>query len=114
MDDIKQGLRAKPTCHRRTDRFVSKCGICFINFHRLPPASGRRRIREKLCVAALVQAHEPKYRLLDRLSDSQKAVILQERGLLIAQLSGDIMTFFLGENNAVELLIHNVVLKGGY
>lgn len=70
MNNIKQRLRAKPTCHWRSDRFISKLRVSIIDLHRFSSTSSRCGISEKLSVAALVQTHKPKYCLLDRSSDS--------------------------------------------
>jgi hypothetical protein len=111
MDHIKQRLRAKPPSQRRPNRLVRKPGILVVHLDRLAASTSRSRIRQKLCIAAFLQTHEPKHGLLDRPSDRQQAVVLQESGFVIAQCSGDALAFFLSKDDSLELFVDDVVLR---
>lgn len=64
-------------------------------------------------MAALLQAREPKDGRLDALPTSQQAVVLQQRGLLIAQRRGDRAAFLLGEHDAAEGVVDGEVAVEG-
>lgn len=110
MDNIKQRLRAKPARQRRPHSLVRKSSIRLINLHSLPAPSSRSSIGKKLRMAALLQTHEPEDRLFNALAHGEKAVVLQKSGFLVTQRRSDILAFFLGENDAVELFVYHVVL----
>lgn len=110
MDDIKQWLRAKPACQRRSHSLVRKSSVRLINLDRLPAPSSRSSISKKLRMAALLQTHEPKDSLFNALAHSEEAVVLQQRSFLVTQHCSDIPAFFLGKNDAIELFVYRQVL----
>lgn len=61
-------------------------------------------------MAALLQTHEPENSLFNALAHGEKTVVLQERSLLVTQRRSNILAFFLGENDAIELFVYHMVL----
>jgi hypothetical protein len=63
-----------------------------------------------LSIAALFQRNKPEDSLLNRPTNSQKTMVLQQCRFLIPKRLSNILAFFLGKNDAVELLVDDVVL----
>ena len=76
----------------------------------MSPSTGSR-IGHQLRMTAFFQANEPEYSSFNRLSHSQKAMILEESGFLIAEAASDFFTFFLGEDDTIEGGVECVVLE---
>lgn len=64
-------------------------------------------------MTALLQAGEPKDGSLNTPSTRQKAVILQQRGLLATQRTRDRAALFLGQHHAAERVVHGEVVVEG-
>lgn len=62
-------------------------------------------------MAALLQANKPEYGLLDRTTYRQQAMVLQKGRLLVSQGCCDILSFLLRKNDAIELLVDDMVLE---
>jgi hypothetical protein len=110
MNHIEHGLCAEPPSDRRSNRLVRKRRIRIINLNSLSAPSSGRSIRQKLRIAALFQRNKPKDRLFNAPTNSQKPMVLQQSRFLIPKSFSNILPFFLGENDAVELPVDNVVL----
>jgi hypothetical protein len=71
LHHIKRRLRTEPTRTLTPHRLGRVCRILIVNLDRLATPTRTRRIRHHLHLTALLQAHEPEYRTLDRLADRQ-------------------------------------------
>lgn len=83
-----------------------------MNFHRPTPSTRGRRVRQQLRVTALFQTAEPKDGLFDGPTDGQEAVVLKQGRLFGSEDLGDVLAFLLGEDDAIELFVDDVVLVG--
>lgn len=110
MNHIKQGLCTKPTSPWCAHRLVCEGSISVINLDRLATTTGSSSICQELCIAAFLQAHKPKHRLFNSITDGQQAMTLKKRCLLITQRFRDILTFFLSQHNTLERVIKCQIL----
>lgn len=62
-------------------------------------------------MATLLQTNEPENGLLDGVTNSQKAVILKECGLLVSKSLRNFLSFLFRKNDTSELLVYNMVLR---
>jgi hypothetical protein len=81
-----------------------------VNLDGLSASTSRGGIGQQLCVAALLGADEPEDGLLDGAAGGEQTMVLQQRELLVAQLLCDVLAFLLGEDDAIELVVDDVVL----
>lgn len=112
VNHIEQRLRAEVAGDRGADGLVGEHGLLVADLDGLVATATSGRVREKLRLAAAVHGDEPEDGLLDGATDGQQTVVLQERGFLVAEGSSDFLALLLGDNDAVERVIEDVVLRG--
>ena len=61
-------------------------------------------------MTALLEADEPEDCGFDGLAYGEETVVLEEGGFLVAEGAGDLFAFFIGEDDAVEGGVEDVVL----
>jgi len=61
-------------------------------------------------MAALLQTDEPEDGLLDRATNRQQAMVLEQSCFLAAEALCNVLTLFGGQDDAVERFVENVVL----
>lgn len=110
MNGIEQWLRRKPACHARAYSLVRILCVFVINLDGLCARALGCGIGHKLGMATLLRAHEPKDCFLHSGTNGEQAVVLEKSELLVTKLVGNVFAFFLGEYDAVELIIQDVVL----
>lgn len=110
MNHIKVRLGAKVTSHRCANTLIRERRIGLVDLDRLTTPSGRGGVGHQLRMTAFLQTDEPEDALFDRLSDGQETVVLEEGGFLGSEGFGDVLAFFFGEDDAVELFVDHVVL----
>lgn len=110
MNDIKHRLSTKPPGHGTPHSLMRIDRILLRNLHRLAPSSTRRRIRQQLRMTALLQANEPKHRLLNTPAHGQQPMILQQRSFATPERGSNLLAFFLGEDHAAEAGVERVVV----
>lgn len=61
-------------------------------------------------MTALLQGSKPKHTRIDRLSHGQEAVVLEQHSFLRSQRLSNIFALLLREHNALEAVVHGVVV----
>lgn len=110
VNNIKQRLRAEPSSTCTSNSTVSVRSLLITNLNWLLATRCSRSLSHQLRLTALLQADEPEDSLLDSLTHSQEAVVLEKSSLLVSKAGSNILAFLLSENNTVERIINNVVV----
>lgn len=111
MNDIEERFGAEPACIMGPDGSVGILRVLLIDFDRLPATAGSGGVGHQLRTAAFLQAHKPEDSLFDRVAYRQEPVVLQEGCLLISECGGNILPFLFRKDDAIKLLVDNVVLE---
>ena len=110
FENIKKGLRTKVAGHRTANGFVGESSVIVVDLDRFMTSTSCCRVCHQLRLAAFFQTDEPEDRRFDASSDRQQPMVLEQRCLLAAQTSGDVIALLLCEHNAVEAFIQSKVL----
>lgn len=113
MDQIEQRFRAEPTGPLGAHGLVRVRGVFVVDLDGGASSAGASGVGHELGVAALFHAQEPEDGGLDGVADGEKAVVLEQDRLVVRQRGRDVLALFLGEHDAVEGLVDDVVVVEG-
>ena len=111
MDHVEQRLGREPARQRRAHTVICELRILVRNLHRFSAPALGRGVGHELRMAAFLKRHEPKHSFLNRATHGKQAVVDQQGGLFIADAVGNVYAFLGRENDAVEGLVQDMVLR---
>lgn len=131
MYDVEQWLCTEPSGALAANCAVGVGAFFRTDLDRVLATRGSGSFSHELAVAALLERDEPEdglqyvsirptdmgwrsdaYRF-NSLANRQKTMVLQQRSFLVAKAFGDVLAFLLGQDDAVERIVHHVVVMEG-
>lgn len=110
---IKKWFSIKITSAMCPNRLFCNNSILVRNHNRLLPTGTSRGLREELGLTTLIHRDKPIDSLLNRLSDGEQPVVLQECRLVLPHTTGNPVAFLGGEDDPVEGFVQDVVVVEG-
>lgn len=107
---IELRLRTEPACQRCADRLICKCGLFISYLACCPSSTSSRCVCHELGMAALLHTEKPEDGGLDGLTDSQQPMVLEKSSFLVSKTSCNVFALLLGEDNAIEGRVEDVIL----